>query len=78
MQQRFDALSTRLAKSYAAVPIEKGLEEIAQAGAAVRAESRRVGGWRRKKAWSGGDPPLGARPNVLVSGVAYPASVLFS
>ena len=49
MQQRFDALSARLAEAYAAVPVEEGLQEIERAAAQVRAESRKAGG-RSKKA----------------------------
>jgi len=49
MQQRFDALSARLAEAYATVPVEEGLQEIERAAAQVRAESRK-GGTRSKKA----------------------------
>ena len=49
MQQRFDALSARLAEAYAAVPVEEGLQEIERAAARVRAESRKAGA-RSKKA----------------------------
>lgn len=49
MQQRFDALSARLAETYATVPVEEGLQEIERAAAQVRAESRKAGA-RSKKA----------------------------
>jgi len=42
MQQRFDALSARLAGVYATVPVEEGLQEIERAAAQVRAESRKA------------------------------------
>ena len=42
MQQRFDALSARLAEVYATVPVEEGLQEIERAAAQVRAESRKA------------------------------------
>lgn len=48
MQQRFDALATRLAEAYAAVPADEGLEEIERAAAAVRAESRKTGARSKK------------------------------
>jgi prevent-host-death family protein len=48
MQQRFDALSARLAKAYAAVPGEEGLQEIERAAAEVRAEPRTAGRRSRK------------------------------
>lgn len=77
MQERFDALARRLAEDYAAVPEEEGLAEIEAAVAAERAA--------RKTAKSHpGPPPLAPPPatvhvvldtNVLVSGLAYPASV---
>lgn len=38
MQERFDALSARLAEAYAKVPEEDGMAEIARAAADVRAE----------------------------------------
>ena len=40
MQQRFDALSARLAESYSAVPAEEGLQEIERAAAQVRSPRR--------------------------------------
>jgi len=49
MQQRFDALTARLAEAYATVPADEGLKEIELAAAEVRAESRKAGG-RSKKA----------------------------
>ncbi|NVN10053.1 type II toxin-antitoxin system prevent-host-death family antitoxin [Nguyenibacter vanlangensis] len=36
MQERFDALSSRVAEAYATVPVEEGLAEIDAAVAAVR------------------------------------------
>ena len=48
MQQRFDALSARLAEAYAAVPAEEGLQEIERVAAQVRAESRAAGRRSRK------------------------------
>jgi len=39
MQERFDALSQRLAEAYAGVPPDEGMAEIAVATAAVRAEA---------------------------------------
>ena len=48
MQQRFDALATRLAEAYVAVPADEGLEEIERAVAAVRAASRKSGHRSRK------------------------------
>ena len=38
MQERFDALSARLAEAYAQVPEEEGMAEIAKVSADVRAE----------------------------------------
>ena len=38
MQERFDALSARLAEAYAQVPETQGADEIKQAAAEVRAE----------------------------------------
>jgi len=49
MQQRFDALSARLAEAYVAVPVEQGMQEIERVAARVRAESR-TAGTRSKKA----------------------------
>lgn len=43
MQQRFDALSSRLAEAYAGIPVEEGLAEIERAAAVVRKESRKAG-----------------------------------
>jgi prevent-host-death family protein len=40
MQERFDALASRLAQAYAAVPVEQGLDEIGGIVAKVRGESR--------------------------------------
>ena len=40
MQERFDALSTRIAEAYARVPEEEGAAEIRQVAAQVRAEFR--------------------------------------
>jgi hypothetical protein len=37
MHERFDALATRLAESYATVPMEQGLAEIDRLTARVRA-----------------------------------------
>jgi prevent-host-death family protein len=48
MQQRFDALTTRLAAAYADVPVDEGLKEIEEAAALVRAESRKSGARSRK------------------------------
>jgi len=48
MQQRFDALSVRLAEAYATVPVEEGLQEIERAAAQVRSESRTAGTRPRK------------------------------
>ena len=48
MQQRFDALATRLAEAYATVPVEEGLREIERAAALVRSESRTAGTRPRK------------------------------
>ena len=48
MQQRFDALATRIAEAYAAVPVEDGMAEIERAAAAVRAEPRKAGRRSRK------------------------------
>ena len=36
MQERFDALSRRIADAYAAVPVEEGMEEIEAVTGAVR------------------------------------------
>jgi hypothetical protein len=40
MQERFDALSARLAESYAGLALEDGTAEIARASADVRAEMK--------------------------------------
>ncbi len=40
MQERFDALASRMAVAYAAVPVGEGMAEIDAAAAAVRAEWR--------------------------------------
>ena len=55
MQERFDALSARLAAAYGDVPEEKGMAEIKRASEAVRAElkTERAGpkaSGKRKKA----------------------------
>ena len=55
MQERFDALSARLAEAYAEVPEEEGMAEIARISADVRAElkterARPKGPGKRKKA----------------------------
>jgi prevent-host-death family protein len=47
MQERFDALSARLAEAYAAVPEEEGMAEIRRAAAAERAKPKTAG--KRKK-----------------------------
>lgn len=49
MQERFDALSARLAAAYADVPEEEGMAEIKRAAAEVRAEMK-VERARSKKA----------------------------
>ena len=49
MQQRFDELTARLAAAYAAVPAEEGMQEIEQAAARVRAESRAAAARPRKR-----------------------------
>lgn len=38
MQERFDALSARIAEAYAAVPEQEGLDEIKRVATEVRAE----------------------------------------
>jgi hypothetical protein len=48
MQQRSDSLAARLAESYAAVPTEDGMAEIDRPAAAVRSESRKARGLRKK------------------------------
>lgn len=48
MQQRFDALTARLAEAYAAVPVEEGMAEIERAAASVRVDSRTSGRRSRK------------------------------
>ena len=54
MQERFDALSTRIAEAYADVPEEEGMAEIKRISAEVRAElkaerSRPKASGKRKK-----------------------------
>lgn len=54
MQERFDALSARLAEAYAEVPEEVGMAEIKRVSAEVRAElkaerARPKGSGKRKK-----------------------------
>ncbi len=46
MQDRFDALSERLAKAYEAVPEDEGVAEIERAGAKARRET--AAEWRAK------------------------------
>ena len=40
MQERFDALSARIAEAYAGVPEDEGMDEIKRAAAEVRAEMK--------------------------------------
>lgn len=65
MQDRFDALSERLAKGYEAVPEDAGLAEIERAGARARRET--AAQWRA----AGRLPPLpGAAKPVPARGTA--------
>ena len=47
MQERFDALTTRLAEAYATVPEQEGMAEIERAVTAMRAK-RKASGKRKK------------------------------
>ena len=49
MQERFDALSTRMAAAYADVPPDEGLAEIDRAVAEARAENKPARTQRKKR-----------------------------
>lgn len=50
MEERFDALSARLAEAYAAVPEKEGMDEIKRATAAERTKTKPRASSKRKKA----------------------------